>query len=71
MSSKLQFETELKQLQSKLILLYGEMQQLFLRHGDTAPHAGPLVMPHLEEAKKKIEQVLTPVKHPTSLHPGD
>ena len=69
--SKLQFETELRQLHGKFVSLYGEMQQLFLRHGDTAPHAGPLVMPHMEMAKKKIEQVLTPVKHPTSLHPGD
>ena len=65
--SKLQFETELKQLQGKLVSLYGEMQQLFLRHGDVAPHAASQVMPHLETAKHGVAQVLAPTKAPTKL----
>jgi hypothetical protein len=70
--SKLQFETELKQLQGKLVSLYGEMQQLFLRHGDVAPQAGPKIMPHLEMAKKAVEQAVKPVEKPTKLFdPGD
>ena len=70
--SKTQFDAELKQLQGKFLSLYGEMQQLFLRHGDTVPHAGTKVMPHLEEAKQKIEQVLKPVEKPARLmDPGD
>jgi hypothetical protein len=70
--SKLQFETELKQLQGKLASLYGEMQQLFLRHGDVAPQAGPKIMPHLEMAKKAVEGLTQPVSHPAKLSdPGD
>ena len=65
--SKLQFETELRQLHGKLVSLYGEMQQLFLRHGDTNPQAAKAVMPHLEMAKKAVEGLTAKVEKPARL----
>lgn len=56
--SQLQFETELKQWQAKLLSLYSEGQQLFLRHMNVATDAPAKVMPHLEEAKKHVAAIL-------------
>ena len=63
--SKTQFETELKEWQAKLLSLYSEGQQLFLRHGAVDHVAPTKIMPHLEQAKNETAKVLNPETPPT------